>query len=45
MSDTDPEVDDTTAESQQADAEKAEEAEEHGRHELGPHQPDRKSVV
>src|ERR1700728_4929590 len=42
MSDTDPEPDDTTAESQQDDAEKADEAEEaeqHGRHELGPHQP------
>ncbi|HEY4795273.1 MAG TPA: hypothetical protein VII18_14595, partial [Mycobacterium sp.] len=36
MSDTDPEADDTTAESHQADAEQAE---EHGRHELGPHQP------
>jgi uncharacterized protein YlxW (UPF0749 family) len=36
MSDTDPEADDATAESHQADAEKAE---EHGRHELGPHQP------
>ena len=42
MSDTDPEADDTTAESHHPDAEKAEEAEEaeqHGRHELGPHQP------
>jgi uncharacterized protein YlxW (UPF0749 family) len=45
MSDTDPEADDTTAESQHPDAEKteeaekAEEAEQHGRHELGPHQP------
>src|ERR1700691_3094524 len=51
MSDTDPEADDTTAESHQPDAEKAEkaqesqegqdgqEAEQHGRHELAPHQP------
>ncbi|MDT5411026.1 MAG: hypothetical protein QOG14_3246 [Mycobacterium sp.] len=42
MSDTDPEADDTTAESHQADpenAEQAEEAEQHGRHELGPHEP------
>jgi uncharacterized protein YlxW (UPF0749 family) len=42
MSDTDPEADDTTAESHMADAEKAEEAEDaeqHGRHELAPHQP------
>jgi uncharacterized protein YlxW (UPF0749 family) len=39
MNDTDPEADDTTAESHQPDAEKAEEAEPHGRHELAPHQP------
>jgi uncharacterized protein YlxW (UPF0749 family) len=42
MSDTDPEADDTTAESQQPDAEKAQEgqeADQHGRHELAPHQP------
>jgi len=42
MSDTDPEADDTTAESHQPDAEKAQEgqeAEQHGRHELAPHQP------
>jgi uncharacterized protein YlxW (UPF0749 family) len=42
MSDTDPEADDTTAESRQPDAEKAQEgqkAEQHGRHELAPHQP------
>jgi uncharacterized protein YlxW (UPF0749 family) len=48
MSDTDPEADDTTAESHQPDAEMAEkaeeaqegqEAEQHGRHELAPHQP------
>jgi uncharacterized protein YlxW (UPF0749 family) len=42
MSDTDPEADDTTAESHHPDpemAEEAEEAEQHGRHELGPHQP------
>ena len=42
MSDTDPEPDDTTAESHQPDAEKAQEgreAEQHGRHELAPHQP------
>jgi len=44
MSDTDPEADDTTAESHQPDAEnaeqaeEAEEAEQHGRHELAPHQ-------
>jgi uncharacterized protein YlxW (UPF0749 family) len=39
MSDTDPEADDTTAESHQPDAEKGQEAEQHGRHELAPHQP------
>jgi uncharacterized protein YlxW (UPF0749 family) len=42
MSDTDPEADDTTAESHQPDTEKAQEgqeAEQHGRHELPPHQP------
>ncbi len=42
MSDTDPEADDTATESHQPDAEKAveaEEAEQHGRHELAPHQP------
>jgi uncharacterized protein YlxW (UPF0749 family) len=42
MSDTDPEADDTTAESRQPGAEKAQEgqkAEQHGRHELAPHQP------
>jgi uncharacterized protein YlxW (UPF0749 family) len=42
MSDTDPEADDTTAESHQPDAETAQEgqeAEQHGRHELAPHQP------
>ena len=42
MSDTDPEADDTTAESHQPDAEEATEAteaEQHGRHELAPHQP------
>jgi uncharacterized protein YlxW (UPF0749 family) len=46
MSDTDPEADDTAAESHHPDAENAEKpgqveetAEQHGRHELGPHQP------
>jgi len=46
MSDTDPEADDTAAESRHPDAENAEKpgeveetAEQHGRHELGPHQP------
>jgi uncharacterized protein YlxW (UPF0749 family) len=42
MSDTDPESDDTTAESHQPDGGKAQEgqeAEQHGRHELAPHQP------
>jgi uncharacterized protein YlxW (UPF0749 family) len=42
MSDTDPEADDTTAESHQPDAETAQEgqeADQHGRHELAPHQP------
>jgi hypothetical protein len=42
MSDTDPEADDATTESHPPDAEKAveaEEAEQHGRHELAPHQP------
>ncbi|HEY2198430.1 MAG TPA: DUF881 domain-containing protein [Mycobacterium sp.] len=46
MSDTDPEADDTAAESRDPEAENAEKpaeveeaAEQHGRHELGPHQP------
>ena len=39
MSDTDPEADDTTAHEDAADEHAADDDEQHGRHELGPHQP------